>query len=94
MKYFKDTNGEIFAYELDGSQNHLIGNKIAITEEEALILAAEYQKKVTDSFNDTYDKKRRAAYPSVVDQLDTLYHGGYDAWKATIKQVKDDIPKP
>jgi hypothetical protein len=41
-----------------------------------------------------YVEQRRAAYPSVVDQLDTLYHGGYDAWKATIKQVKDDIPKP
>ena len=41
-----------------------------------------------------YKVKRQVAYPSVVDQLDTLYHGGYDAWKATIKQVKDDIPKP
>jgi len=41
-----------------------------------------------------YIEQRRIAYPSVVDQLDTLYHGGYDAWKATIKQVKDDIPKP
>jgi hypothetical protein len=40
-----------------------------------------------------YIEQRRATYPSVVDQLDTLYHGGYDAWKATIKQVKDDIPK-
>jgi hypothetical protein len=41
-----------------------------------------------------YVEQRRAAYPSVVDQLDTLYHGGYDAWKATIQQVKDEIPKP
>jgi len=44
--------------------------------------------------NNDYIEQRRATYPSVVDQLDTLYHGGYDAWKATIKQVKDDIPKP
>jgi hypothetical protein len=41
-----------------------------------------------------YIYHRRATYPSIADQLDTLYHGGYDAWKATIKQVKDDIPKP
>ena len=34
------------------------------------------------------------AYPSFAEQFDTLYHGGYDAWKATIKQVKDEIPKP
>jgi hypothetical protein len=45
------------------------------------------------SAND-YVEQRRTAYPSIVDQLDTLYHGGYDAWKATIKQVKDEIPKP
>lgn len=41
----------------------------------------------------TYADKRRAEYPSIVDQLDTLYHGGYDAWKATIKAVKDKYPK-
>jgi len=33
MKYFKDSNGKIFAYELDGSQDHLIGDKIQITED-------------------------------------------------------------
>lgn len=37
---------------------------------------------------------RAAAYPSIADQLDTLYHGGYDAWKATITAVKEEFPKP
>lgn len=41
----------------------------------------------------TYVEKRQGAYPSIEDQLDTLYHGGYDAWKATIKAVKDTHPK-
>jgi hypothetical protein len=41
----------------------------------------------------TYADKRRAEYPSIPDQLDTLYHGGYDAWKATIQAVKDKYPK-
>lgn len=40
-----------------------------------------------------YKYKRAAEYPSIVDQLDTLYHGGYDAWKATIQAVKDKYPK-
>jgi hypothetical protein len=40
-----------------------------------------------------YVEQRRTAYPSIVDQLDTLYHGGYDAWKATIQQIKDEFPK-
>lgn len=40
-----------------------------------------------------YKFKRAAEYPSIHDQLDTLYHGGYDAWKATIQAVKDKYPK-
>ena len=41
-----------------------------------------------------YKQQRAIAYPSIVDQLDTLYHGGYDAWKATITAVKEEFPKP
>ncbi len=43
---------------------------------------------------DSYKSKRRAEYPSVVDQLDDIYHNGIDAWKATIKTTKDKYPKP
>jgi hypothetical protein len=42
----------------------------------------------------TYKYQRAAEYPSIPDQLDTLYHGGIDAWKAEIKTVKDKYPKP
>ena len=34
MKYYINTNKEIFAYEEDGSQDHLIGDKVAIIQEE------------------------------------------------------------
>ena len=44
--------------------------------------------------NNSYKSKRRAEYPSVVDQLDDIYHNGIDAWKATIKATKDKYPKP
>ena len=40
-----------------------------------------------------YKEQRAAEYPSFADQLDTLYHGGYDAWKAEIQAVKDKYPK-
>lgn len=40
-----------------------------------------------------YKEQRFRAYPSITDQLDTLYHGGYDAWRASIKAVKDKYPK-
>ena len=32
-------------------------------------------------------------YPSIVDQLDDIYHNGIDSWKATIKTTKDKYPK-
>jgi hypothetical protein len=41
----------------------------------------------------TYKGLRAKEYPSIADQLDTLYHSGLDAWKAQIKTVKDKFPK-
>ena len=40
-----------------------------------------------------YQYKRAAEYPSIVDQLDDMYHNGIDGWKTTIKAVKDKYPK-
>ena len=42
---------------------------------------------------DSYRTKRRSEYPSVVDQLDLIYHSGINAWKAKIKEIKDKYPK-
>jgi enolase len=41
----------------------------------------------------TYTQQRQTEYPPISEQLDTLYHGGYDAWKETIKAIKDKYPK-
>ena len=41
----------------------------------------------------TYAELRAAAYPPIADQLDMIYHGGLDAWKAKITEVKDRYPK-
>ena len=46
-----------------------------------------------DLENDSYKSKRRDEYPSVVDQLDLIFHSGIDAWKAKIKETKDKYPK-
>ena len=40
-----------------------------------------------------YIAQRRNEYPSIVDQLDKIYHNGIDSWKAEIKAVKDKYPK-
>ena len=41
----------------------------------------------------TYKELRAAEYPSIVDQLDKIYHTGIDGWKLDIKVVKDKYPK-
>ena len=54
---------------------------------EVVRLQAEYD-------NAQYSRDRAVAYPSIEDQLDKIYHDGIDAWKADIKAVKDEYPKP
>ena len=43
--------------------------------------------------NAEYQRNRAKEYPSIVDQLDDIYHNGIDGWKATIKTTKDKYPK-
>jgi len=47
-----------------------------------------------DLENDSYKSQRRAEYPKFEDQFDQIYNEGIDAWKATIKTIKDKYPKP
>jgi hypothetical protein len=42
---------------------------------------------------DEYKYKRELEYPTIVDQLDDIYHNGIDGWKTTIQAVKDKYPK-
>jgi len=49
-------------------------------------LQAEYDRK-------DYQRQRAEAYPSIEEQLDLMFHGGYDAWKAQIQAIKDQFPK-
>jgi len=59
---------------------------------EADILAK--QKELQTAYdNNAYQRSRATEYPPIVDQLDDIYHNGVDAWKATIKAVKDKYPK-
>jgi len=41
----------------------------------------------------SYQEKRKLEYPSIVDQLDDIYHNGVAGWKKTIKAIKDKYPK-
>ena len=40
-----------------------------------------------------YKYDRANEYPSIVDQLDDIFHNGIDSWKANIQIIKDKYPK-
>jgi hypothetical protein len=40
-----------------------------------------------------YKFQRQNEYPSIQEQLDTIFHGGIDGWKKQIQAVKDKYPK-
>ena len=66
------------------------GNPTNITNEQ--ILAKQTELKNTYD-NTAYQRSREAEYPSVIDQLDDIFHNGIDGWKATIQVIKDKYPK-
>ena len=57
-------------------------------EIEEKIAELKYQEEVNE-----YQEKRKSEYPDWGDQLDQIYHGGIDSWKADIKIIKDKYPK-
>ena len=57
-------------------------------------ITAEVTRLQAEYDNSKYQRQRAQAYPSIADQLDTIYHEGIDAWKATIAAVKQEYPKP
>ena len=66
------------------------GNPTNITNEQILAKQTELQ---TDYDAKQYQRDRAKEYPSIVDQLDDIYHNGIDGWKATIKVTKDKYSK-
>ena len=71
------------AFDKDGKSVTLVQSKIDTAR-------TEINKELADT---KYQRDRAAEYPSVVDQLDLIYHSGIDAWKAKIKETKDKYPK-
>ena len=77
-------NDETGAFKADGTKIDLVQSDIdaARATIDAELAATKYQR------------DRAAEYPSIEDQLDTIYHSGVAGWKTTIKAIKDKYPKP
>ena len=75
---------------IDGVRIQLTAEEeTARNAEEAKVLAEKKAKPIIKK----YQRDRAKEYPSIVDQLDDIYHNGIDGWKATIKATKDKYPK-
>ena len=91
MKHYQTLENEIMA--IDEDQEDLIQDSWTLIEEDQL--AAKIEEKLESNFSLlSYAEKRFSEYPSIADQLDTIYHNGIDAWKAEIAIVKTNFPKP
>ena len=82
-----------------GAEFTLLGDKLEWndtkqTEPSLEEIEAEIKRLNDEYDNNEYQRERASSYPSFADQLDLLYHGGYDAWKAVIQEVKEKYPKP
>jgi len=91
MSHYKDLNNELFWLDEGNNPAQWLPHCTPITDEEADAIRAQQKQAFQASL--TYEQKRAAAYPSIADQLDLLYHGGMDAWKAAITAVKEEFPK-
>lgn len=92
MKYFLDSNGEVFAYEEDGSQDEFIGNKKPVTleevekilnppptQEEKIAAAYAEKKRLIDEANDFINSKQLPG-KAALGRLTNAEKGMYNAW--------------
>ena len=94
MKLFKNSNNTIYAYELDGSQDHLIGDKTPITQEEVDTIRAVKTQADFDAL--IYAEKRASEYPPMTDYLDAIVKNDQaqiDKYIADCLAVKAKYPK-
>ena len=68
--------------------------RIELTAEEEVEERDRRAKNEAEQAATQYARDRQSEYPSIQDQLDKMYHDGFDAWKEDIKAVKDAHPKP
>lgn len=70
MKYYKDTNNKVFAYEADGSQDEIVpSDQVPITEAEALAILAPSPTALIALAHDRID----AAYQTAVNAMTAGY---------------------
>lgn len=70
------------------------GVEVECTPEEEEKILARWENNLIIAKSIEYKVLRAAAYPSIADQLDMIYHDGVDLWKEKIEEIKKTYPKP
>ena len=70
------------------------GETIELTEAENNQRLADFAAEQTKLDARAWLDGRLSEYPSMGDQMDTIFHSGVDVWKAEIQAIKDKYPKP
>ena len=95
MKHYRSPDNQIYAYEADGSQDHVIPKDyIAVTDTEADQIRAANAQSQFDALD--YAEKRRSEYPPITDYLDAVVKGdpaAMAAYIAACQAVKAKYPK-
>lgn len=72
MKYYKEAaTGRVFAYEQDGSQDHLIAGKVQVTEQQAMDLVqpvADRRFVIVARLSEIDTQSTRAIRVSIIEQ--------------------------
>lgn len=84
---YKDPQNNLHALDSTEFEHLLPVGAVQITDAEAAQIAT------SKIIPPTYRELRAAAYPSFADQFDLIYHGGLDAWKIAVVEVKTKYPK-
>ena len=95
MKYFKDKNDKLYAFEEDGSQDSYIKDGLTqITKKESEEIIAKKDEEVFSAMS--YSEKRELEYPPFTDYLDGVVKDDkeqIDSYIAACKAVKEKYPK-
>lgn len=84
MKHYIDKDNNIYAYEEDGSQDYLIGDKTFITLEEVIALQKENENKIMATVE--YKVNEAKAYLSSTDYKMTV-----DYFSTLDKEIQDEL---
>ena len=90
---FSKTSIELEKYEVEDEIKYTVNEDSVVGVKQKRAMTDEEKEKKDLEIASEYKMLRHGKYGSWEDQLDMMYHS-MDDWKAHVKKIKDDHPKP